>query len=96
MTVEQWNKRFSELNPVVPVNTKWTAGQQQKYLRELMQRVPGFYKNPDDYQIPSTPVAPAPLSPSVTPVTVNTSLQYALNSARATVKAIEDLIARGI
>ncbi len=97
MTVEQWNKRFSELNPGVPVNTKWAAGQQQKYLRELMQRVPGAYKNPDDYPYSTFPVTPPPSFPAVAPVTVitSTSLQEALKSARATVKAIEDLIARG-
>ena len=62
---QDWNKRFSELNPGVPVNAKWAAGQQQKYLRELMQRAPGFYKNPDDYRLPIIPITPAPYVPPV-------------------------------
>ncbi len=60
---QDWNTRFSELNSNVPVNTKWAAGQQQKYLRELLQRAPGFYKNPDDYRLPIAPIPPAPYVP---------------------------------
>lgn len=98
LPVDQWNKRFSELNNV-PLNAKWNAYGQQAYLRQLLSSRPSYFKNPDDY---SQLVAPAPVvvhPPSVAPTTVTShtsSLQDALKAAQATVKAIEDLIARGI
>ena len=94
MNIEQWNKRFSELNNV-PLNVKWSPSGQNNYLKQLMAGRPDYFKNPDDY--PVTPSTPA-ISPSVpsSPPTGLTALQPALIAARATVKAIEDLIARGV
>lgn len=94
MNIEQWNKRFSELNNV-PLNVKWSPSGQNNYLKQLMAGRPDYFKNPDDY--PVTPSTPA-ISPSVpsSPPTGLTDLQPALIAARATVKAIEDLIARGV
>ena len=96
---QDWNRRFSELNNV-PLNQKWTPSGQQAYLRQLMASKPDYFKNPDDYRLPVAPIPPAPYVPSVaqneTTVTNNISLQDALKSAQATVKAIENLIARGI
>ena len=94
MNIEQWNKRFSELNNV-PLNVKWSPSGQNNYLKQLMAGRPDYFKNPDDYPVtPSTP-AISPSAPS-SPPTGLTDLQPALIAARATVKAIEDLIARGV
>lgn len=100
MNIEQWNKRFSELNNV-PLNVKWSPSGQNNYLKQLMHGRPDYFKNPDDY--PVTPVTPLPSTPAIAPTappspltpTGLSNLQPALIAARATVKAIEDLIARG-
>ena len=98
MNIEQWNKRFSELNNV-PLNVKWSPSGQNNYLKQLMNSRPDYFKNPDNY--PVTPVTPPPSTPAIapsvpsSPPTGLTDLQPALIAARATVKAIEDLIARG-
>lgn len=98
MNIEQWNKRFSELNNV-PLNVKWSPSGQNNYLKQLMYSRPDYFKNPDNY--PVTPITPPPSTPAIapsvpsSPPTGLTDLQPALIAARATVKAIEDLIARG-
>lgn len=96
MSVEEWNKRFSELNNV-PLNVKWSPSGQNSYLKQLMASRPDYFKNPDDYPVSTVLVTPS--SPAITPpITAinNISLQDALKSAQSTVKAIEDIIARGI
>ena len=95
MTVEQWNKRFSELNNV-PLNVKWSPSGQNSYLKQLMAGRPDYFKNPDDYPVSIAPVTPSPSSPAVVPIATGSPLQDALKSAQATVKAIEDIIERGI
>lgn len=63
-TAAQWNYRFSILNPGVPLNTKWDAVQQQKYLKGLLAGPVGkLYNDPDNYQPPLT--SPGPASPAV-------------------------------
>lgn len=64
----EWNARFGQLNPGVPINAKWSADGQKAYLMQLLQAKPTFYKNPDDY---SHLVAPAPVAPHVPPVAAN-------------------------
>lgn len=95
MNIEQWNKRFSELNNV-PINTKLTPPAYKSYLMQIMRDKPSHYKNPDDYPISIAPVMPSPSSPSVAPIATGSPLQDALKSAQATVKAIEDLMTGGI
>jgi len=99
---QDWNKRFYELNPKAGKwNPKWDQSGQQKYLKTLLASSVGDqYFNPDDYRLPVAPIPPAPYVPPVvqneTTTANHTSLQDALKAAQTTVKAIEDLIARGI
>lgn len=100
MTPQEYNELFSKLNGV-PLNAKWAPEGQMAYLKGLLaiQARNGTNAYRDPYKYATAPAVPInPLAPALEPLTPNTtfSLQRALDSARATVKAIEDLIARGI
>jgi len=100
MTPQEWNKQFCALNKI-PYDAKQEPNANKSYFLGLIRMRPDYYKNPDNQG--SLQPAPQPLPPSqpyvphVSPTdNANISLQNALRSAQATVKAIEDLMARGI
>ena len=96
MTPQEWNKQFCALNHI-PYDAKQEPNSNKNYFMVLIRQRPDFYKNPDNFQVAPQPVPPPLVSPIPPMVAINhISLQDALKQAQATVKAIEDLIARGV
>lgn len=86
--IQDWNRRFSELNNV-PLNVKWTPSGQQAYLRQLMASKPDYFKNPDDYRLPVAPIPPAPYVPPV--VAQGDTAKNIINRIRLDLDLLENL-----
>lgn len=87
---QDWNRRFSELNNV-PLNVKWTPSGQQAYLRQLMASRPDYFKNPDDYRLPISPIPAAPyVAPHVAPEQGTTAASI-INRIRLDLDLLENL-----
>lgn len=87
LSIEEWNRQFSELNNV-PLNQKWGPTGQHAYLRQLIASKPGHYKNPDDYRL----VNPVPEVPSVPPpptVVSGDKVKELLQRIKADIRALE-------
>lgn len=92
-TPAEWNYRFSVLNNNnPPLNLKWDATQQQKYLRGILTGPVGkMYLNPDDYPPVAPPKVPVePLKPAI--VSDPVSLEKTLVNAKSVVTQLEVLI----
>lgn len=86
--IQDWNRRFSELNNV-PLNVKWTPSGQQAYLRQLMASRPDYFKNPDDYRLPVAPIPPAPYIPPV--VVQSETAKNIINRIRLDLDLLENI-----
>lgn len=89
--IQDWNKRFSELNNV-PYDAKQAPGPQQSYFRVLISQRPDFFKNPDNYpNLVSPPVvAPMPPAPYVIPVVVQSdTVRSLINRIKADISALD-------